>query len=121
MKVRPRVKDKFLRPWEARVITIDKDAIAEVLLENLMEHKCSYFDLTDTIGDDICIMNWDDQNGFLTYAVMPLKCSLDGYELNIEHIRTTLGITTNSLFKPYRYKSVALTEDAVIKKNNNST
>lgn len=119
MKVKPRIKQRFLRPNEARIITIGKDAIMELLTETLMENKCRYFDLDDNIdgsNDIICIANWD-RSDLLTYAVMPLKYCLEGYDLCIDRVNEKVGITTDSLFKPNRYKSIVLTEKLLQKTN----
>lgn len=116
MKVIPRIKSKKLAQDEARVIIADKTAIEELLLENLMEHKSNYFNIRDVADDCICIMKWEQD--VLIYAVMPIKYCLDGYELDIDRVRKIMGATTDSFFKPNRYRSMKITEDMLSVRHN---
>ena len=116
MKDAPCVKRKPLAPDEVRVINVDSLAIKELLFENLIQNKKNYFDVEDSSGDELCIMNWDQQAGTLTYAIMPMKYCLDGYELDFDYIRSKLGITANSLFAANRYQSIAITEQSVVQR-----
>lgn len=111
MKVFPHIKRKPLCSDEIRVITIDKSAVEELLLENFLEHKSEYFDIEDVNDTKICLMKWNQADGVLSYAVMPIKYSLDGCELDFNYIQKKLGITTDSLFKPNRYKTWKLTAE----------
>lgn len=121
MKVVPHIKRRKLGADEVRIITVDEDAIAELLVENLMEHQEDYFDIDAISGDHICITNWDQQEKVLTYAVMPLKYALDGCGLNFEYIRKQCGITTNSLFRENRYQSLTITKEMLIRGQGNDS
>jgi len=111
MKVIPKIKRKKLASNEARVIIISEAAIEELLLEHLLERKSDYFDVEEVCDDDTCAMCWDSREGVLTYAVMPIKYCFDGYKLNFDNVFKTIGITTDSLYKPNRYRSITLTEE----------
>ena len=115
MKVRPRIKFKPLKLNELRIISIDEDAIAELLLENLLDNKGKYFNLPDISENSTCVMKWDTKHNLLTYAVMPIDYLLEGYDLNPDFIRN-IGLTTNSLFKSDLYKTFVVTQEMLIHK-----
>ena len=115
MKVIPYLKQKKLSHNEARIITIDRTAIEELLLENLVEHQSDYFDIKDGENDSICVMNLDYQKSLLTYAIMPIKYCFDGYKLDFEKLHEKFGKTTDSLFSRKKYRVLTLTEEFLIK------
>lgn len=108
MVVKP--KKKKLRNNEIRVIQIDKKAIEELLWENLVESQDVYFDVNRIDPERICSMEWDQASGMLTYAVMPISYLLDGKKLNFAFLRKKIGITTQSLFQPNRYRCLEITD-----------
>lgn len=116
MKVRPHIKRKPLGSNEVRIITIDESAISELLFENLAEKKSDYFNVASVSDGTICVMNWDTQENVLSYAVMPIKYCFDGYTLDFNYIRKTYGLTTDSLFKANRYRSIPLTDSILIRR-----
>ena len=114
MKVKFRKKPRALRADEARVITINEDAIAEVLSEFLLENKNDYFDLpedVDSADDVICVTNWNRRSNLLTCILMHRKFFAEGFDVNINAIIERTGITTDSLYKEKRYKTVVLSEE----------
>ena len=111
MKVKPYIKQQPLKENEIKIISIGENAIAELLLETLMQNKSKYFDVPKVSTDSICIMKWDKDRCFLTYAIMPIKYCLNGFDLNPKFIQE-IGVTTDSLFKPNRYKVFTLTDSA---------
>ena len=115
MKVVPYRKQRRLASNEARIITIEKTAIEELLLENLVEHQNSYFDVDDE-DNNICVMNLDYQKNVLTYAIMPIKYCFDGYELNFESLYRKFGKTTDSLFTKNKYQTIMLTKEFLKRK-----
>lgn len=115
MKVIPHIKQKRLAYNEVRFITIDRAAMEELLLENLMEHQNDYFDIRDGEIDSMCVMNIDYQNNLLTYAIMPSKYCFNGYKLNFEKLNKKFGKTTESLFTKKKYQVITLTEEYLIK------
>ena len=112
MKVIPRIKKAKLPQNEARFIIIDRKAIEEVLLENLMEHQCEYFDLGDT-DNVMCVMDWNNY-GHLTYAVVPETFFRSGAKLDFDYLRESVGTTTDSLFKQNRYRSLKLGDKGTV-------
>lgn len=109
MKVKVKRKIHPIMPDEIRIINIGVDAIQEVLFENLMDHVSDYFDVPNKVDDDkICLMQWDSDSGCLTYAIMPINYALEGKELNYDYIRKRIGLTTNSLFQPHRYRRLRI-------------
>lgn len=116
MKVKPRIKSKPLGPNEIRIITVGDSAIGELLSENLMANQSEYFKVPAISDDTICITNWDTQQNILTYAIMPIKYCFAGYGLDFSYIRKTYGLTTDSLFKANRYKSITLTDAMLIQR-----
>lgn len=118
MKVKPRIKYKPLLPSEARIITIGKEAIAELLSENLTENVSRYFNIPMLSENSINVMYWDDKNNLLTYGVMPIQHCMEGYTLNFKRINEIYSITTESLFSgaKRKYKTIHLDADILIKK-----
>lgn len=118
MKVIPKIKRKTIDPDEIRVININEDAISELLLEHLMEHNSDYLDMPSVSDDHICIMDWDQQNHHLIYAVMPLEICMKGYTLDCNYLRQTVGMTVSSLYAPNqcKYKSVKITKEMLKKR-----
>ena len=112
MKVRPYRKHKTFSSNEMRVINIDNEAIAEILFENLTENSGHYFNIDNAKEELIFCMNWDQEGHSLSYAALPLKILLEGYRLNFDYIKNSIGYTTKSLFQPNccMYKSIYLTE-----------
>ncbi len=115
MKVIPHIKRNPLKANEVRVITIDENALNELLFENLMEHQEDYFNIDGLCDDIICTMNWDRRRGLLTYAVMPIKYRYDGCSLNYDYLQQKIGVTTSSLFRPKRYRSFTLNEKMLVR------
>lgn len=115
MIVKPKKKYQKLRHNEIRVINIEQTAIEELLWENLIEKQSILFDVARVDSDHICAMEWDSSNGMLTYTVMPINYMLEGKKLNFELLRKQAGITTDSLFKPNRYRSLTITDSLLSK------
>ena len=108
MKVKPLVKRKRLGKNEVRVIAMGEKAIEELLFENLMEKVADYFDVPDAMGDCVCHMDWDKEARELVYVIEPIGLYMSGFDLDLRALRRITGLTTDSIFKPDRYKTVVL-------------
>ncbi len=113
MIVKPRKKRKALREDELRVIHVGKDAVGELLWENLMEHQEVYFDVDAVNDNEICQMGWSQEG--LTYAVMPIRYVMEGKQLDLKALAEKTGETTDSLFHPLRYRTMRITPDLFLK------
>ena len=111
MKVIPRIKSKALGLNEVRIITVNEEAVEELLLENLMEKCNSYFNVAYNSDNMVCVMNLEKSKRLLTYAIVPINYCLDGHNLNFDYIREKVGITTKSLFTNNRYRSLTITDE----------
>ncbi len=114
MIVKPRKKQRKLREDEMRIIHIGRDAIAELLWENLMEHQDIYFDVDMVDDSQICQMCWSADGGTLTYAVLPVCYAMEGKKLDMDALGKRIGLTTASLFSPCRYRTVKITPSAFL-------
>ena len=112
MKVIPKIKPRSLITTEMRVITISEEAIAEVLLENLMENKSTYFDTKAVSENEICAMYWNKATNCLTYVILPYEYAQKG--INFAYIQRKVGVTTNTLFQPHRYRRLKITSKCFI-------
>lgn len=111
MKVVPKKKTSF-DSSEIRVITIDKNAVLELLQENLCENQATYFEVDDDfIARSFCLTHWDPQSEQLTYALLPVQDIQKATSLDFNEINKKVGITTSSLFKPNRFRKLKLTKD----------
>lgn len=99
-----------LLPDEMRVINVEKAAVDELLWENLMENKSSYFDVDDVSENNIFLMYWNRIGG-ITYVVLPINYLRNGKKLNFEYIYKKTGITTTSFFGGKRYKRIRITSE----------
>lgn len=109
MKVKPVIKSKALAKNELRIINIGKDAVAELLFENLMENQEKYFGVQISDNTYHCMMNWDVSNERLTYAVARIADTVNK-EIDFEKLFQDVGITTGSLFPPKPFVTVSLND-----------
>lgn len=96
------MKVKHLNNGEVRVISIDKEAIYELLRETMMENSAEYFDI---LGNTVMFeMRWNSKTDIFTCAVFDRRYPPD--DLNFNMLEKHLGLTTKTLYQKKRYKTV---------------
>lgn len=96
------MKVKHLKKGELRVIRIGREAIYELLRENMIENAEQYFDLLD-MRTVTFQMIWSSQTDEFTCVVHD-----DQYtpNIDIENIAEKVSLTTETLFQKHRFQTI---------------
>lgn len=84
---------------EMRVIRIGRDALMEILIENLMENKTKYFQLNPD-DEVICSVHLDDDSMILTYTVTRVDDFLASKNKDVDFLKIDMEVkeTAQSVF-----------------------
>lgn len=96
------MKVKHLNNGQVRVISIDREAIYELLRETMMENREEYFDI---LGNTVMFeMKWNSKTDIFTCAVFDRRYPPN--DLDFDKLEEHLGLTTKTLYQKKRYKTV---------------
>ena len=70
--------------------------------------RFQYFHTHSISGEEIYLMDWDEEAGLLTYAAVPLRHLLEGKEIDWQALRNKVGLTTASVFSAKRFRRVKI-------------
>lgn len=102
------MKNRKIQRGKARVMKIGKDAVWELICEDIVGNSAEFFELpTGENGEvygEVHIM-WSDEQEALICAV----CNVEDRKLvDLDKLADTVEITTDSVFHSGRYKTVSL-------------
>ena len=84
---------------EVRVVKIPREAIEEILWENLMENGDEWFDLKQNSDDIIFRMNFDETMSELVFYACDFPAdSVPKFDQIDEYIENNVGFTANSMY-----------------------
>lgn len=87
---------------EVRVIKIPREAIEEILWEDLMENGDEWFDLKRNSDDIIFRMNFNETMSELVFYACDFPAdSVPKFDQIDEYIENNVGFTANSMYNKY--------------------
>lgn len=87
---------------EVRVVKIPREAIEEILWENLMENGDEWFDLKQNSDDIIFRMNFDETMSELIFYACDFPAdSVPKFDQIDEYIENNVGFTANSMYNKH--------------------